>query len=166
MNQNQFYNQHLFNDISDSTGDGIRRKNKLKEANLMNLAVNFTDPAVLAKIREVFTNLSPEEMLELKDHLDSKGYLKKANSNNNSQKIIGKIAQIALTSTPENEKLKQIKEKYNKNLTKIDKIKMAMTQIHDEKELNKFYFILEKLNEENVKLFQLIDKVREETLAK
>lgn len=162
MNHN-FYNQHLLNDI-DTTGDTVRRKNKLKESNMMSMSVSFLDKSTLEKIREVFTSLSPEEMEGLKSFLNNKEFLRRS-STSESKKIIQKITKIALTSTPKDEKLKKIKDKFNSNLEKIDKVKVLLNTSKDNKEIGKLCFFLEKLHEQNMQLFEEINNYREEVFA-
>ena len=162
MNYNYFYNQQLLNDPSDKTGDGVRRKNNLKQKNLMNLSLNFCDMETLEKIKEVFTSLSPEKLLALKNYLEDKEYVKRSNNNNECQKTITKIAQIALTSVPKDEKLIEIKEKFNKNLEIIDKLKVAMGATNDSDEIIQFHYALEELNEKNAGFFKELNNYKEE----
>lgn len=159
----RYYNQHLLNDF-DTTGDTVRRKNRMKQADIMSLSVSFIDPETLTRIKEVFTSLPPEEMLKLKEYLYNKEFLKRGNKNE-SGKIVEKITQIALASTPKDETLKKIKKKFNDNLEKIDRLKQAISQSDEPEEMNQLYFILETLNEQNAELFGQINEYRAEVFA-
>ena len=160
-----YYNQHLIDDF-DNTGETVRRKNKLKAINFMNLSVSFCDPETLEKIREVFSNLPPEQMIAFKEYLSKKEYLKKSNHNSDSQKIIGNIAKIALNSNPNDEKLRKIKKKYRENLARIDEIKIKMSESDDPEEMNELFYIIEEINEENIHLFEDINQYSQELFSK
>ncbi|EKE02884.1 MAG: hypothetical protein ACD_20C00317G0019 [uncultured bacterium] len=155
-----YYNYNI--DEIENTGDTIRRKNKIKSKNLMNVAVSFNDEETLKKIQNVLLSLSPEEMMMFKEYLNDRKFLKRSNHKLDEQKVINKIVGIAVSSVPKDKYLKEIYEEYTNNLNIIDKIKIKTTQTTDCRELNMLIEKLDEFNNRNVELLNMINNREDE----
>ncbi|OGH98805.1 MAG: hypothetical protein A2104_01480 [Candidatus Melainabacteria bacterium GWF2_32_7] len=150
------YYNYCFDEI-ENTGDTIRRKNKIKAKNLMNIAVSFNDEETLQKIQNILFSLSPEEMQIFKNYLNDRKFLRMSNHNSEEQKVINKIVGIAVSSVPKDKYLRDIYEEYTKNLNIIDEIKIRLTKTTNYKELNILMEKLDDYNERNVELLNMIN---------
>jgi hypothetical protein len=153
--RDSMYQNHFYFDEIEQTGDKIRIINKMKAKNVMALAVNFLDEKTLAKVQNIFTNLSPDELNNFRNYLDDRKYLKNDLSSK-EYKIISQISRIALSSEPEDEYLKKIYTEYKKNLDRIDELKIQTTDTIDGMKVNK---LIEQIDQYNDRNLELIEKV-------
>ncbi|MFH0702851.1 MAG: hypothetical protein V2B14_04855 [bacterium] len=156
-----YYHNYCLDEI-ESTGDNVRRKNKLKAKNYMSLAISFIDDYTLSKIWDILLNLPPDEMKNFKEYMKERKYLKKRINNDSEQKIINKIIGIATTSLPKDVYLRKIHEEYNKNLNKIDELKIEASKTMSCIKQTKIIAEIKEYNDRNIQLMENINKYREE----
>ncbi len=155
-----FFGNHLCFDELNASGHKVRMKNKMKARNLMMLAINFLDEGTLARIQEFLAGLDPEDMARFKAYLRQRGYLARGNEFARENKILDKIAALALTSLPEDAELQGIMRQYNENLEEIDRLKVLTTKTPEADILAELIARIHGLNEQNLGLLARIEDYR------
>lgn len=156
------YQSNLYFDEMNATGNKIRLKNKMKAKNLMLLAVSFVDEGILSKIQKIFLDLTPEEMEGLKEYLEKREYLSAGPAHSTrEQKILGKVVNAALSSTPKDKYLAEIMAEYNKNLNIIDDLKVKTTKTCNVLETRELIDQINHYNDRNVDLIEKVNQYRE-----
>jgi len=161
MQGNQFHFQEL-----NGNGDVVRLKRKMKARNLMVFSLNFVDDATLSKVQKVFHQLSPEDLARLKEYLNKKAYMDRAQTYANEHRLIQKVAQIALSSVPSDPELKGIMNKFNHNLEVIDDLKKKTIEVYEADKFREIMTEIDRYNDENMTLFEQVNRFRDRKFAR
>lgn len=139
-----------------STGDEIRKRNKLKAKNLMALAATFSDMDTLTKIQGIFAGMSPADMERFKRFLNNRQYVRAEFANPKDLRIINEITKIALNTTPSDPFLNKAYKRYNENLEAIDQLKVKTVETDNNDSLDELLDDINRLNDENVALLEQV----------